>query len=97
MQRCLEKGTRNQKLALANHIIKDMDYLIEDPYGNYLVQNVLKLDDELKNEQIFKQIAKDFIRLSQLKFSSNVIEKCLNSKHTHITKIFKGTFPDDDR
>lgn len=57
-----------------------MDYLIEDPYGNYLVQNVLKLEDEDKNEQIFKQIAKDFIRLSQLKFSSNVIEKCLNSK-----------------
>ena len=40
----------------------------------------VKLEDEDKNEQIFKQIAKDFIRLSQLKFSSNVIEKCLNSK-----------------
>lgn len=81
-----------------------MDYLIEDPYGNYLVQNVLKLEDEDKNEQIFKQIAKDFIRLSQLKFSSNVIEKCLNSKvntgaekEQHIDKIFKGTFPQDDK
>jgi pumilio RNA-binding family len=37
MQRCLEKGTRNQKLELANYIIEQMDYLIEDPYGNYLV------------------------------------------------------------
>ena len=82
-----------------------MDFLIEDPYGNYLVQNVLKLEDEDKNEQIFKQIAKDFIRLSQLKFSSNVIEKCLNSKvknsglvkEQHIDKIFKGTFPQDDK
>jgi hypothetical protein len=74
-----------------------MDYLIEDPYGNYLVQNVLKLGDHDKNEQIFKQIAKDFIRLSQLKFSSNVIEKCLNSEYHHIDKIFKGTFPDDDK
>lgn len=104
MQRCLEKGTRSQKLELANHIIQHMDYLIEDPYGNYLVQNVLKLEDEDKNEQIFKQIAKDFIRLSQLKFSSNVIEKCLNSKvntgaekEQHIDKIFKGTFPQDDK
>jgi len=44
--------------------------------------------------------------LSQLKFSSNVIEKCLDSKMSyfengvksepHIDKIFKGTFPDDD-
>lgn len=74
-----------------------MQYLIEDPYGNYLVQNVLKLGDQSKNEQIFKQIARDFIRLSQLKFSSNVIEKCLNSGYHHIDKIFKGTFEDDDR
>lgn len=66
---------------------------------------MIKLEDRDKNERIFKQIAKDFIRLSQLKFSSNVIEKCLDSKMScdegkfsepHIDKIFKGTFPDDD-
>lgn len=81
-----------------------MHDLIEDPYGNYLVQNVLKLEDKTKNEQIFSQIAKDFIRLSQLKFSSNVIEKCLESKMScdsfmsepHIDKIFKGTWPETD-
>jgi len=59
---------------------------------------VLKLNDYEKNERIFMEIAKDFIRLSQLKFSSNVIEKCLDSnlnigKEAHIEKIFKGTFP----
>lgn len=43
-------------------------------------------------------IAKDFIRLSQLKFSSNVIEKCLESKQSfsQIDKILMGTFPEDD-
>ena len=107
MQRCLEKGSRDQKLHLANYIIENIHDLIEDPYGNYLVQNVITLEDMDKNEKIFKQIAKDFIRLSQLKFSSNVIEKCLDSKlshdsynnikaEPHIDKIFKGTFPDDD-
>ena len=106
MQRCLEKGSRAQKLELANYIIDNISQLIEDPYGNYLVQNVIKLEDKEKNERIFKQIAKDFIRLSQLKFSSNVIEKCLDSKtrgdnnkvqaEPHIDKIFKRTFPDDD-
>ena len=102
----MEKGSRRQKLDLANYIIDNIHHLIEDPYGNYLVQNVIKLEDKEKNEKIFKQIAKDFIRLSQLKFSSNVIEKCLDSKlsngegftnnEPHIDKIFKGTFPDDD-
>jgi pumilio RNA-binding family len=55
--------------------------LIEDPYGNYLVQNVLKLKSTQKNEMIFAAIAKDFVRLSQLKFSSNVLEKCLESEN----------------
>lgn len=80
MQRCLEKGKEVQKLALADVIIKNLPGLIEDPYGNYLVQNVLKLNNASRNDAIFKMIAKDFIRLSQLKFSSNVIEKCLESR-----------------
>lgn len=45
-------------------IINELDFLIEDPYGNYLVQNVLKLQIAEKNNAIFKAIAKDFIRLS---------------------------------
>jgi len=64
MQRCLEHGTRVQKLQLADAIIENIDQLIEDPFGNYLVQNVLKIEDEDKNEAILKKIARDFIRLS---------------------------------
>jgi hypothetical protein len=75
MQRCLEKGRESQKLALADVIIQNINGLIEDPYGNYLVQNVLKLNNTNRNDSIFKAICSDFIRLSQLKFSSNVIEK----------------------
>ena len=45
MQRCLEKGLWTQKLALADVIISRLNVLIEDPYGNYLVQNVLKLNN----------------------------------------------------
>jgi pumilio RNA-binding family len=67
-------------MALADVIINSLGALIEDPYGNYLVQNVLKLDSAEKSDMIFRVIAKDFIRLSQLKFSSNVIEKCLDSE-----------------
>ena len=79
MQRCLEKGSRKQKMVLADVIIKHLSALIEDPFGNYLVQNVLKLESSEKSDMIFRVIAKDFVRLSQLKFSSNVIEKCLQS------------------
>jgi len=79
MQRCLEKGLISQKLKLADVIISRIHVLIEDPYGNYLVQNVLKLKNDIRNNQILNFIAGDFVRLSQLKFSSNVIEKCLET------------------
>ena len=99
MQRCLEKGLRAQKLALSDVIIARLPNLIEDPFGNYLVQNVLKLRDELRNDQILNFIAGDFIRLSQLKFSSNVIEKCLETSQAvyQIDQIFKGTHYWDDQ
>jgi hypothetical protein len=47
---------------------------------------------------IFKMIATDFIRLSQLKFSSNVIEKCLESKlsASSVDMVLSGSFEKDD-
>ena len=50
MQRCLEKGLTSQKFALADVIISRIHYLIEDPYGNYLVQNVIKLKNQMRND-----------------------------------------------
>jgi len=64
MQRCLEKGLLVQKLALADVIVRRIHVLIEDPFGNYLVQNVLKLKNDLRNDQILNFIAGDFLRLS---------------------------------
>ena len=83
MQRCLEKGLLVQKIALAQVIIANLSGMIEDPYGNYLVQNVLKIQNHIANSNIFAFIAGDFIRLSKLKFSSNVIEKCLELPECH--------------
>ena len=86
--------------------------LIEDPFGNYLIQNVLKLEKVEYNRRIFGEIAKDFIRLSQMKFSSNVIEKCIESQlesadTNHLSSLYQdqtflldqfflGTLPHDD-
>lgn len=46
MQRCLEKGLLSQKLMLSEVIVAELPSLIEDQYGNYLVQNVLKINSE---------------------------------------------------
>jgi len=51
-------------LAVAGAIVDHIDVMIEDAFGNYLVQNVLLLNSVQKNEQIFDYIASDFVRLS---------------------------------
>lgn len=99
MQRCLEKGRLTQKLKLSQVIVANLTDLIEDPYGNYLVQNVLKIRNEEVNKEIFSFIAGDFIRLSKMKFSSNVIEKCLESEACEakqIASILQGTHRRND-
>ena len=99
MQRCLEKGLVSQKMALADKIIDNAHILIECPFGNYLVQNVLKLKSERHDTKVWNILAGDFTRLSQLKFSSNVMEKSLDTSQaaTQIEKIFKGTHFVDDK
>jgi len=74
MQRCLEKGLDSQRKQLAEVIVSYLPLLLEDPYGNYLVQNVIKLDFKELNRTIFKYIASNFYHFSKQKFSSNVIE-----------------------
>lgn len=48
-----------------------------DPFANYVVQYVLKLRIESINKQISQRILSDYVYFSKQKFSSNVIEKCL--------------------
>ncbi len=83
MQRCLEKGSRAQKLDLSDYIIENIHDLIEDPFGNYLIQNVLKLEDRDKNERIFKQIAKDFKR----EYTSESNEETTSQSEKNFTDI----------
>lgn len=64
--------------------------LIQSPYGNYAIQCVL---DAFKNEEfvpILNSLKGKYAQLSMLKFSSNVIEKCLekanNDKRSEIIR-----------
>jgi hypothetical protein len=51
--------------------------LCEDPYGNYVLQNVLNVWDNNSKEELMNELSSCFLRLSLQKFSSNVIEKCI--------------------
>ena len=56
-------------------IIKNLDKLINDEFGNFVIQQIISLKNEEYNEKIFNYLKNHFHGLSKLKYSSNVIDK----------------------
>ncbi|CEO98826.1 hypothetical protein PBRA_006940 [Plasmodiophora brassicae] len=62
--------------ALADSVLR----LVENQYGNYIVQLVLvDGSDQDVIDSIYGQMAGRFAKLSKQKFSSNVVEKCIEA------------------
>lgn len=51
--------------------------VLQDPFGNYVVQYVLELGHPEATTAIMLQLCGHYAELAQQKFSSNVVEKCL--------------------
>ena len=58
---------------------------MQDGFGNYCLQYVLELEEVDTNDEIMSKLIGHFPELSQQKFSSNVVEKCLK-----LTEKFHG-------
>lgn len=79
MQRCIDHATYDQKLQLVAEIKKTALTLVQDAFGNYVVQYALDLNiPGLASDLIF-QLQTKLHQLAKQKFSSNVVEKCLKS------------------
>ncbi|KAL1921002.1 uncharacterized protein VTP21DRAFT_11637 [Calcarisporiella thermophila] len=79
MQRCIDRATDKQVQQLAEQVLEKALQLVVDPFGNYVVQYLLGLEDpRLRFDQ---RLAHTFLgsvtRLSLQKFSSNVVEKVI--------------------
>jgi hypothetical protein len=61
--------------ANALSLVQVSKKLIQDPYGNYVVQYVLDLGDSKHSEVVVGRFVGHVCELSVQKFSSNVIEK----------------------
>ena len=51
--------------------------LVQDQYGNYVVQHVLKYGKQEDKYEIISQLRGKIVQFSQHKFASNVIEQCV--------------------
>jgi pumilio RNA-binding family len=78
LQRILEHCTEYKKTAILDEIKRCHRALLDDQYGNYVIQHVLQYGREEDRDSIV-QIVVDFglLGLARQKFASNVVEKLL--------------------
>ncbi|XP_076908465.1 pumilio homolog 5-like [Bidens hawaiensis] len=78
IQRVLEHSTDElQSQFIVDEILESVYTLSQDQYGNYVTQHVIKRGKPEERSQIVNRLAGHVVQLSQHKFASNVIEKCL--------------------
>ena len=79
LQRCIDHAAESQRIQLVNEITFNALTLVQDPYGNYVVQYILDLNDNRFSDAVIRQFLGNICALSVQKFSSNVIEKVCGS------------------
>ncbi|KAH8820489.1 armadillo-type protein [Xylogone sp. PMI_703] len=77
LQRCIDHASGEQKAWLIRQISNNAFTLVQDPFGNYVVQYILDLNEPVFTEPLVAMFQGRICQLSKQKFSSNVIEKCL--------------------
>lgn len=77
LQRCIDHASGDQKPWLVGRITEHARVLVQDPFGNYVVQYIIDLNEPSFTEPMVAMFQGCISQLSRHKFSSNVIEKCL--------------------
>eukprot|EP00803_Ostreobium_quekettii_P002535 evm.model.scf_736EXC.5 EVM.evm.TU.scf_736EXC.5 scf_736EXC:32512-37009(-) len=78
IQRILENcDEAEKKHVVAEEILSNAKKLSQDQYGNYVVQHIVQHSTDEDRERVVNQLAPCAVALSQHKFASNVMEKCL--------------------
>ncbi|PNS14495.1 Pumilio domain-containing protein isoform B [Sphaceloma murrayae] len=75
LQRCVDHASGIQKGQLVGSITQQMFSLVQDPFGNYVVQYILDLGEPAFTEPMCRRMIGSVSALARQKFSSNVIEK----------------------
>lgn len=83
LQRCLDHGDQEQRQALCQKLLTNVDHLTLDPFGNYVVQYIITKESESGDNfytiKIVQALKPKVTELSLHKFGSNVIEKILRT------------------
>ncbi|KAK2848477.1 hypothetical protein FQN49_005683 [Arthroderma sp. PD_2] len=88
LQRCIDHASGDQRARLIEQITNSSYSLVQDPFGNYVIQYILDLGEPLFTGPLCATFQGSIPSLSKQKFSSNVIEKCIRTSDFNMRRAF---------
>ena len=98
VQKCISESDENQRPKILNLIIKNIEIIMNDQYGNYVIQYLLVTNDIDFNEikDIIDKVSENIISYCKRKSSANVIEKCFEHSNETIRNILVNSMLEKD-
>lgn len=87
LQRCIDHASGHQKAQLISQITANAFSLVQDPFGNYVLQYIVDLGESAFTDPLCYSFQGSIPLLSKQKFSSNVIEKCLRGAQPTVSRM----------
>lgn len=87
LQRCIDHASGHQKAQLISQITANAFALVQDPFGNYVLQYIIDLAEPAFTDPLCYSFQGSIPALSKQKFSSNVIEKCLRGAQASVARM----------
>ena len=97
IQRCLDSPVSEARSHLVNRIVDKSLELMQDAYGNYVVQYVLDVCSDEDVHAVCESVVGKVNLLAIQKFSSNVMEKCLERCTDSTKEMYMQELSDTER
>jgi hypothetical protein len=97
IQRCLDSPRTEARSNLVDRIVKKSLELMQDAYGNYVVQYVLDVCADDHVQAVCESVVGRVNLLAIQKFSSNVMEKCLERCSDRVKELYVQEMSEPDR
>ncbi|KAL7579003.1 hypothetical protein ACA910_019047 [Epithemia clementina (nom. ined.)] len=97
IQRCLDSAPSEARSHLVRRIVEKALELMQDAYGNYVVQYVLDVCSDEDVHAVCESVVGKVNLLAIQKFSSNVMEKCLERCSERVKECYMKEMSDPER
>lgn len=97
IQRCLDSPPSAARSNLVRRIVDKALELMQDAYGNYVVQYVLDVCSDEDVHAVCESVVGKVCLLAIQKFSSNVMEKCLERCTDRVRELYLKELSETDR